>query len=87
MLEVKAYCGAMEKLGEEAAMQEKQWRTLQEKYVGNLTRLHAAMQQRDVVYWKPPQRVGMKRNNAWLAKAVTASVAHRRDLKTIMGGG
>ena len=55
------------------------------KYVGNLTRLHSAMQQSDVVYWEPPQRVGMKRNKTWLAKAVTASVAHRRDLKTILG--
>ena len=27
----------------------------------------------------------MKRNKTWLAKAVTASVAHRRDLKTILG--
>ena len=43
------------------------------------------MQQSDVVYWEPPQRVGMKRNKTWLAKAVTASVAHRRNLKTILG--
>ena len=27
----------------------------------------------------------MKRNKTWLAKAVTASVAHRRDLNTILG--
>ena len=27
----------------------------------------------------------MKRSKSWLAKAVTASVAHRRDLKTILG--
>ena len=52
---------------------------------GNLTRLHTAMQQSDVVYWEPPQRVGMKKNKTWLAKAVTASVAHRRNLKTILG--
>ena len=37
------------------------------------------------MYWEPPQRVGMKRNKTWLAKAVTASVAHRRDLTTILG--
>ena len=43
------------------------------------------MQKSDVVYWEPPQRVGMKRNKNWLAKAVIASVAHRRDLKTILG--
>ena len=43
------------------------------------------MQQSDVVYWEPPQRVGMKRNKTWLAKAVAASVAHRRSLKTILG--
>ena len=43
------------------------------------------MQRSDVVYWEPPQRVGMKRNKTWLAKAVTASVAHRRDLNTILG--
>ena len=55
------------------------------KYVANFTRLHTAMQQSDVVYWEPPQRVGMKRNTTWLAKAVLASVAHRRDLKTILG--
>ena len=85
MLDVATYREAMEKFGEEADVQENQWRTLQEKYVGNLTRLHTAMQQSDVVYWEPPQRVGMKRNKTWLAKAVTASVAHRRDLKTILG--
>ena len=55
------------------------------KNVGNLTRLHRAMQQSDVVYWEPPQRVGMKRNQTWLANVVTASVAHRRNLKTILG--
>ena len=27
----------------------------------------------------------MKRNKAWLSKAVAASVAHRRNLKTIIG--
>ena len=54
-------------------------------YVANLTRLHSAMQQSDVSYWEPPQRVGMKRNKTWLAKAVTASVAHRRNLKAILG--
>ena len=27
----------------------------------------------------------MKRNKTWLARAVLASVAHRRDLKTILG--
>ena len=27
----------------------------------------------------------MKRNKTWLAKAETASVAHRRDLTTILG--
>ena len=75
----------MGKFGEDSEVQEKQWRTLRENYVGNLTRLHLAMQQSDVVYWEPPQRVGMKRNKTWLAKAVTASVAHRRDLKTILG--
>ena len=85
MLDVTTYREAMEKFGEEADVQEKQWRTLQEKYVGNLTRLHTAMQQSDVVYWEPPQRVGMKRNKTWLAKVVTASVAHRRNLKTILG--
>ena len=84
-LDVTTYRGAMEKLGEEADAQENQWRTLQEKYVGNLTILPSAMQQSDVVYWEPPQRVGMKRNKTWLANAVTASVAHRRDLKPILG--
>ena len=62
LLDVTAYRQAMEKFGEDAEAHEKQWRTLQEKYVGNLTRLHTAMQQSDVVYWEPPQRVGMKRN-------------------------
>ena len=85
MLDVTTYRQAMEKFGEDAEVHEKQWRTLQEKYVGNLTRLHTAMQQSDVVYWEPPQRVGMKKNKTWLAKAVTASVAHRRNLKTILG--
>lgn len=79
------YRQAMEKFGEDAEVHEKQWRTLQEKYVGNLTRLHTAMQQSDVVYWEPPQRVGMKKNKAWLSKAVIASQAHRRNLKTILG--
>ena len=54
MLDVTTYRQAMEKFGEEEDVQEKQWRTLQEKYVGNLTRLHTAMQQSDVVYWEPP---------------------------------
>ena len=85
MLDVTNYREAMEKFGEEAEVQEKQWRTLQEKYVGNLTRLHTAMQQSDVVYWEPPQRVGMKRNVTWMESAVTASNAHRRKLKTILG--
>ena len=57
----------------------------QEKYLGNLTRLHSAMLRSDVAYWEPPQRVGMKRNKDGLTKAVTASVAHRRNLKTILG--
>ena len=56
MLDVANYSAAMEKFGEEADVQEKQWRTLQEKHVANLTRLHMAMQQSDVVYWEPPQR-------------------------------
>ena len=85
MLDVTTYREAMEKFGEEADVQEKQWITLQDKHVGNLTILHSAMQQIDVVYWEPPQRVGMKRNKTWLANAVTASLAHRRDLKTILG--
>ena len=85
MLDVTTYREAMEKIGEEGDAQEKQWRTLQEKYVGNLTRLHKSMQQSDVVYWEPLQRVGMKRNKDWLAKVVIASVAHRRNLKTILG--
>ena len=58
---------------------------MQEAYVGNLNRLHDAMQASDVVFWEPPQRVGMKRNPDWLSQAVKASVAHRRDLKTILG--
>ena len=85
MLDVTTYRQAMEKFGEEAEVQEEQWRTLQEKYVANLTRLHTAMQQSDVAYWEPSQRVGMRRNKTWLAKAVAASVAHRRSLKTILG--
>ena len=85
MLDVTTYRQAMEKFGEDAEVHEKQWRTLQDKYVGNLTRLHTAMQQSDVVYWEPPQRVGMKKNKAWLSKAVIASQAHRRNLKTILG--
>ena len=43
------------------------------------------MQQSAVVYWEPPPRVGMKRNKTWLAKAVIASNAHRRNLKAILG--
>ena len=58
---------------------------MQERYVNNLTRLHNAMQQSDVVYWEPPHRVGMKQNKDWMAKVVTASITHRRNLKTILG--
>ena len=61
--------------GEESEVQEKQWRTLHTNYVSNLTRLHNAMQLSDVVYWDPPQRVGMKKNKAWLTSAVSASNA------------
>ena len=43
------------------------------------------MQNIDVAYWEPPQRVGMQKNKNWLAKAVIASVARRRDLGTILG--
>ena len=85
MLDVEAYRSAVEKFGEEAESKEEQWRKLQDAYVGNLNRLHDAMQRSDVVFWEPPQRVGMKRNPDWLYKAVTASVAHRRNLKTILG--
>ena len=85
MLDVEAYRKAMDKFGEETPSQEEQWRKLHETYVGNLNRLHDAMQRSDVVFWEPPQRVGMKRNPDWLSKAVTASVAHRRNLKTILG--
>ena len=85
MLDVTTYREALEKFGGEAGVQEKQWRTLQDKHVSNLTRLHTAMQQSDVVYWEPPHRVGMKRNKDWMAKAVTASITHRRNLKTILG--
>ena len=55
------------------------------QHVGNLTILHSAMQRSDLVYWQQPHRIGMK-NKAWLGKAVTASVAQRRDLRTILGG-
>ena len=84
-LDVKDYREAVGKFGEESEVQEKQWRTLHTNYVSNLTRLHNAMQLSDVVYWDPPQRVGMKKNKAWLTSAVSASNAHRRNLKTIMG--
>ena len=39
------------------------------------------------MFWEPPQRVGMKRNKDWLSKAVAASVAHPRNLKTSEGIG
>ena len=84
-LDVKEYREAMGKFGEDSEVQEKQWRTLRENYVGNLTRLHLALQQSDVAYWEPPQRVGMKRNGTWLRSAVTASDAHRQKLKTTLG--
>ena len=85
MLDVETYRQAMDKFGEETECQEEQWRKLYEAYVGSLTRMHDAMQRSDVVFWEPPQRVGMKRNKDWLSKAVVASVAHRRILKTILG--
>ena len=84
-LDVNDYRDAVAKFGEESEVQEKQWRTLHTNYVSNLTRLHNAMQLSDVVYWEPPQRIGMKKNKSWLTAAVTASNAHRRNLKTIMG--
>ena len=85
MIDVSSYRQATEKFGEETQSQEDQWRKLQETYVGNITRLHDAMQQSDMVFWEPPQRNGMKRNKDWVGKAVTASVAHRRNLKTVLG--
>ena len=85
MLDVATYRQAMDKLGEETQSREEQWRTLHEAYVGNLNRLHDVMQRSDVVFWEPPQRVGMKKNKDWLSTAVAASIAHRRNLKTILG--
>ena len=85
MLDVETYRQAMDKFGEETQSQEEQWRKLHEAYVGNLTRLHDAMQRSDVVFWDPPERVGMKKNKNWLAQAVAGCVAHRRNLKAILG--
>ena len=72
MLGVATYRQAMDKLGEETQSREEQWRTLHEAYVGNLNRLHDVMQRSDVVFWEPPQRVGMKKNKDWLSTAVAA---------------
>ncbi len=85
MLDVEAYSEAMKKCGEEAEAVEEQWKELRLKYVSNLSRLHITMQQSDVVFWEPAQRVGVKKNKNWIANAVSACVAHRRNLKTILG--
>ena len=85
LLDVDSYAIAMDKFEEDTQAQEEQWRNLHGMYVSNLTRLHEAMQQSDVVFWEPPQRVGTKRNKDWLGNTVAASLAHRRKLKTILG--
>ena len=82
ILDVETYRKAMDKFGEENQAQEEQWRLLHETYVSNLTRLHDAMQRSDVVFWEPPQRVGVKRNADWRSNAVSATVARRGNLKT-----
>ena len=66
LLDVDSYQTAVDKFEEDTQAQEEQWRNLHGMYVSNLTRLHEAMQQSDVVFWEPPQRVGMKRNKDWL---------------------
>jgi hypothetical protein len=85
VLDVESYRHAMEKFTEETDAMEKQWRELHSKFAANLGRVHQSMQQSDIVFWEPPQRLGVKRTKAWLEAAVTASVSHRRNLKTILG--
>ena len=80
MVDVTTYREAVQKFGEEADVQEKQWRTLHEHMLAALPdfiRLCSRV-------LGTTQRVGMKRNKGWLAKAVFASVSHRWALKTIL---
>ena len=85
MLDVQSYRKATAKFTDETHALELQWRDLHGKYTSNLTRLHDSMQQSDVVFWEPPQRVGLRKNKEWLGKAVAAANSHRRALKTILG--
>ena len=85
LLDVQSHRKATAKLADEANVVELQWRDLYSKYTSNLRMLHASMQQSDVVFWEPPQRVGMRKNKEWLGKAVAAANSHRRQLKTILG--
>ena len=85
MLDVQSYRKATEKFTDETNALELQWRDLHGKCTANLKRLHESMQQSDVVFWEPPQRVGLRKNKEWLGKAVAAANSHRRALKTILG--
>ena len=85
MLDVQSYRRATAKFSDETHSLDLQWRDLQGKFASNLRRLHDSMQQSDVVFWEPPQRVGLRKNKEWLGKAVAAANSHRRALKTIMG--
>ena len=86
MLDVELYCVGIEKLGEESEAQVSRWRELQQRYVSNLVRAHLSMQNSDVTFWEPPPlAIGRRGNRDWLERAVLGSIAHRRNLTTILG--
>ena len=86
-LDVDSYRKAIAKFGENNTALDTQWKDLHEKFTSNLLRLHASLQQSDVVFWEPPKRAGLRKNKEWLSVAATAAMAHRRKLKTILGVG
>ena len=85
MLDVKSYKDASMKLDEEGESCLQQWKMLRAQHIQDVWRFQKAMQNSDMVFWEPPERVGLKKNRKWMSVAVTAANLHRRKLRDVMG--
>jgi hypothetical protein len=85
MLDVKAFKDASLKLDEEGESSLQQWKLLRTQHIQDVWRFQKAMQNSDMVFWEPPDRVGLKKNRKWMSVAVNAANLHRRKLRDVMG--
>ena len=85
MLDVKAFKDASLKLDEEGESSLQQWKLLRTQHIQDAWRFQKAMQNSDMVFWEPPDRVGLKKNRKWMSVAVNAANLHRRKIRAVMG--